>query len=134
MGTPPKRTECAPSEWSLPVMPILARELDVFPHDLLQDPNLGREQDRRWWAMYTKSRHEKELMRRLHGLNIAFYTPLIERSQRSPAGRIRTAHVALFSGYVFMYGGDDDRYRALATNCVSRWLAAPDGVELTRDL
>ena len=115
-------------------MPILARELDMFPEDLLERPNLGQEGDRRWWAMYTKSRHEKELMRRLRGLNIAFYTPLIARSQRSPAGRTRTTYVPLFAGYVFMYGGADDRYRALTTNCVSRWLLAPDGVELTQDL
>jgi transcriptional antiterminator RfaH len=115
-------------------MPILARELNMFPQDLLEHPTLGLERDRHWWAMYTRSRHEKELMRRLHALNIAFYTPIVERSQRSPSGRIRTAYFALFAGYVFMYGGDDDRYRALTTNCVSRWLLAPDPVELTQDL
>lgn len=115
-------------------MPILARELDMYPHDLLERPNLGQENDRRWWAMYTKSRHEKELMRRLRGLNIPFYAPLIPRNQRSPSGRVRTAYVALFAGYVFVYGKEDDRIRALTSNCVSRWLLAPDGVELTQDL
>jgi transcription antitermination factor NusG len=115
-------------------MPILARELDMFPEDLLERPSLGREPNSRWWAMYTKSRHEKELMRRLRGLNIPFYTPLIPRSRRSASGRTRTAYVALFAGYVFMYGGEDDRTRALTTNCVSRWLLAPNSVELTQDL
>src|SRR5262249_11656864 len=43
-------------------------------------------------------------------------------------------HVALFAGYVFMYGTVADRHRALTTNCVSRWLPAPSGAELTQDL
>ena len=115
-------------------MPILARELDLFPDDLLEQPNLGREADQCWWAVYTKSRHEKELMRRLCALNIAFYTPLIPRRQRSPGGRTRTAYVALFAGYVFLYGDESARYRALTTNCVSRWLQVPNGVELTQEL
>ncbi len=115
-------------------MPILARELDLFPEDLLEQQGLGQEADKLWWAIYTKSRHEKELMRRLCGLNIAFYTPLIARRRRSPGGRIRTAYVALFAGYVFLYGNESDRCCALGTNCVSRCLHVSDGVELTRDL
>jgi transcription antitermination factor NusG len=115
-------------------MPILARELDLFPDDLLEQPGLGQEADQRWWAVYTKSRHEKELMRRLRALNIAFYTPLIPRRKRSAAGRTLTTYIALFAGYVFLYGDESTRYRALTTNCVSRWLQVPDGVELTKDL
>ncbi|HEY1859144.1 MAG TPA: UpxY family transcription antiterminator, partial [Gemmataceae bacterium] len=115
-------------------MPILARERDLFPDDLLDQPSLGQEADQQWWAVYTKSRHEKELMRRLCALSIAFYTPLIPQRLRSPAGRIRTAYVALFAGYVFLYGNESARYGALSTNCVSRCLNVPDGGELTRDL
>src|SRR5438874_8215948 len=115
-------------------MPILARELDRFPDDLLERPTLGEEVDKRWWAIYTRSRHEKELMRRLCGLKIAFYTPLISRRRRSPAGRTRTAYTALFAGYVFVYGDEADRYQTLTTNCVSRQLPVYNGAELTRDL
>ena len=115
-------------------MPILVRELDVFPEGLLEHPELGQEPDRRWWALYTKSRHEKELMRRLCGLKIAFYSPLIPRRRRPPCSRLRTAHVPLFAGYTFLYGTESDRSRALTTNCVSRWLPVPDGAELTQDL
>jgi len=115
-------------------MPILAPEIDMFPADFLGRPDVGHESDRNWWPLYTKSRQEKELMRRLRGLDIAFYTPLIRRNQTSPAGRTRAAHVALFAGYVFMYGTVADRHRALTTNCVSRWLPAPSGAELTQDL
>ncbi len=137
---------CGKQEWSRqetdphrlpgvnPTMPILARELDQFPDDLLEQQGLGLEADNRWWAVYTKSRHEKELMRRLCGLNIAFYTPLIARRTRSPGGRTRTAYIALFAGYVFLYGNEFDRCRALTTNCVSRCLRVWDGVQLTRDL
>jgi transcription antitermination factor NusG len=115
-------------------MPILQRELCLFPEDLFEQANVGREAERRWWAIYTKSRHEKELMRRLHALDTAFFTPMICKKQRSPAGRMRTANVALFAGYVFLYGDEADRYRALTTNCVSRMLPVQDGVELTNDL
>ena len=116
------------------IMPILMREVDLFPADLLDDPELGVAAEMRWWALYTKARHEKELMRRLHGLNVAFYTPLIARRSRGPSGRTRIAHVPLFTSYTFIYGSENDRYRALTTNCVSRWLPVADGVKLTRDL
>jgi len=115
-------------------MPILAQEIDVFPDDLLGRPELALEIEPCWRALYTKARHEKELMRRLRGLNVPFYTPLIPKRTRSPSGRTRIAHVPLFAGYTFIYGSECDRYRALTTNCVSRWLQVPDGVALTRDL
>jgi len=115
-------------------MPILARESDLYPEDLLDRPELGRESQVHWWALYTLARHEKELTRRLRGLEIAFYCPLIGRRTASPSGRTRVAHVPLFAGYVFMYGGGDARYRAMTTNCISRWLPVGDGQELTHDL
>src|SRR2546426_8678148 len=101
-------------------MPILPRETDVYPDDLLQRPELGTEPERRWWALYTLSRREKELMRRLRGLEIPFYGPLVPRRLRSSSGRVRVAHVPLFSCYVFLYGDRADRHRALTTNCISR--------------
>lgn len=115
-------------------MPILARELDTYPEDLFDQPLLGQQTDCGWWTLYTRSRQEKELARCLVALEINFYCPIVPRRTRSPSGRIRVAHVPLFSNYVFIYGDDEKRRNALTTNCVSRWLPVPDNVELTTDL
>jgi transcriptional antiterminator RfaH len=42
--------------------------------------------------------------------------------------------VPLFANYVFVLGGDDERRRALKTNCVANCTLAPDTVALTHDL
>lgn len=115
-------------------MPILAPELDTYPEGLFDNQELGNEPERCWWALYTRSRQEKDLMRRLCGLNVAFYAPIVPRRTRSPAGRIRIAHMPLFSNYVFVYGDEYDRRTAMTTNCVSRWIEVPDSLELTNDL
>lgn len=115
-------------------MPILAKETDLFPDDLLEWENLGEEQDRSWWALYTMARREKELMRRLHSMQIPYYGPIIAKRYRSPAGRWRESFIPLFPGYVFIYGDNSQRYSALTTNCVSRYLVVADGAQLTKDL
>lgn len=115
-------------------MPILARESDIYPAELLDRNDLGGQTDLRWWALYTRSRREKELMRRLRSLEIAHCAPLIPHRTRSPSGRTRTSYLPLFSNYVFLYGDEHSRYQALTTNCVSRDLLVPDGPRLTFDL
>lgn len=118
-------------------MPILGREDDIYPTTLLDGNHAAGAADgdsHHWWAFYTLSRREKDFMRRLRGLDIPHYGPLIARRQRSPAGRFRTSYVPLFSGYVFVFGTEEQRHTAMTTNCVSRWLPVPDGAQLTRDL
>jgi transcription antitermination factor NusG len=114
-------------------MPILASEPNVFPDDLLDDSSQAVSSTS-WWALYTMSRREKDLMRRLHAAEIAFYTPLIKQRKRSPGGRSRTAYKPLFPGYVFLRGDDSQRREALATNCVSRCLPVNNGQQLVDDL
>ena len=129
-------------------MPILPREPDVFPDDLLDydpdlDPDLDLDPDQdgsteeaaaRWWALYTLPRREKELVRRLRGMGISHYCPLIKRRKRSPSGRMRTSYVPLFASYVFLRGCEESRYQAWTTNCVSRCLDVDDGRQLAHDL
>ncbi len=114
-------------------MPILQREPDVFPDNLFEGSRSAAEAEP-WWALYTKPRCEKELVRRLRSLEIACYCPQIMRRFRSPAGRQRTSYVPLFGGYVFLRGDDEQRGRALTTNCVARCLTVPDPARLERDL
>jgi len=115
-------------------MPILEREIDVYPADLLNQAEEACDTESRWWAVYTRSRQEKELMRGLRALDISFYCPIIPHRTRSPAGRIRTSHIPLFSNYLFLFGDGFDRYRALQTNLISNTIEVPNTQELTQDL
>ncbi|MBS0209185.1 MAG: antitermination protein NusG [Planctomycetes bacterium] len=107
-------------------MPILAPETSLFPHDLLDRP-LATGQS--WWVLYTLSRQEKLLMRRLEARGVAFFCPIVARRHRSPGGRVRETQLPLFSNYVFICGDEDARRTALTTNCVSRTIQ-PDHAEL----
>lgn len=114
-------------------MPILSRELDLFPDNLF-DLVADRDPDRSWFAFYTLSRQEKEFMRRLLGYEIPFYGPTIQKRTTSPAGRIRTSYIPLFSNYVFVYGTEEQRHQALMTNCISQVVPVLDRDQLSRDL
>src|SRR5687768_12550416 len=100
-------------------MPILSHELDLFPSNLFELATEG-DDHRSWYAFHTLSRQEKELMRKLYRREIPFYGPTIPKRVKSPAGRVRTSYVPLFSNYVFAYGTEEQRYQALATNCISQ--------------
>ncbi len=115
-------------------MPILPSEPDIYPEHLLDPPETDDAAVAPWWAVYTMSRKEKELMRRLRKLEIPFYSPLVKKKQRSPAGRVRVSLLPLFAGYVFFRGDEDARYRVLTTNCVSQCIVVPDGKALVTDL
>jgi len=115
-------------------MPILPTEPDIFPEDLLEQGPPEADSPLRWWALYTLSRREKDLMRRLRGVGVPHYAPMIQRKNKSPSGRVRTSHVPLFAGYVFLLGDEDHRYQALQTNCVSRCLRVDDPDRLVADL
>jgi transcription antitermination factor NusG len=114
-------------------MPILPCQPDVFPDDLLEVCK-PLSVDGSWWALYTISRREKELMRRLMAAEIPFYAPLVRQQKRSPGGRMRSSYVPLFNGYVFLHGDEEHRRVALATQCVSRCLTVTDECGLVRDL
>lgn len=115
-------------------MAILAHEPDLFPSDLLDHAELGRETDRAWWVIHTKPRQEKELARRLRRLDIWWYLPQVSRKYRSPSGRKRESFVPLFPSYVFLYGDAAQRLRILETGCSVHVLHVADGIQLTHDL
>jgi transcription antitermination factor NusG len=116
-------------------MPILAREIDCFPPDLFESLEIIRRNDEsQWWVAYTRSRREKDLMRRLVAAETSFYCPIIAKRTRAPSGRVRESYVALFPGYVFVHGDLEERRTALATNCVSWINSVADQPKLTREL
>jgi len=115
-------------------MPILPKQRDLFPADLLDTPAGMRVEAGQWVAFYTLSRREKDLMRKLEAVGIPFYAPLIKRRLHSAGGRTRVSHVPLFPGYVFSLVDDDQRRAALATNTIARWLPITDDAALVADL
>ena len=114
-------------------MPILPRETDLFPEDLLDSPDYSVD-GRRWWGLYTLSRREKQLMRKLLVLEIPFFGPTISRRYRSPNGRMRESYQPLFPNYVFVCTDESQRYDSLTTNCVSKCVPVFDTTELVKDL
>ena len=114
-------------------MPILDKDIDVFPEDLLWQRPSGVP-DQCWFGLYTKPRQEKALTRRLHAMGKSFCGLLAPNEIRTPAGRKKISHLPLFPGYVFLFGSDVDRYDAVCTNRVIDVLIVNDGERLRDDL
>lgn len=113
-------------------MPILAAEPDCYPTNLL-DELAAESSDRRWWAVYTKSRQEKSLARQLYGMNVPHYLPLVSKTSRIGPRKVKS-HLPVFAGYVFLYGTEEERVQALTTNRISRILPVPGREQMTADL
>ena len=113
-------------------MPILAAEPDCYPCNLLDEMPTDID-DRRWWAIYTKSRQEKSLARQLGGMTVPYYLPLVSKTARIGARNVQS-HLPVFGGYLFLYGTDEERIAALTTNRISRILPVPDTDRMTSDL
>jgi hypothetical protein len=119
-------------------MPVHEQETSVFPCDLLQMPEGLAEAGpgeglRQWWVLYTRSRQEKSLARDLLQYQIPFYLPLMKTNKVYRKWKVST-YTPLFSGYVFLFGSDEERGRSLTTNRLSRILAVRDGESLLHDL
>ena len=114
-------------------MPILEKESDIFPPDLLDEAPACLETGRCWWAVYTKARQEKALARQLLQQGVAFYLPLVPRDNLIRNRKVRS-YTPLFNGYVFVFGNETDRVATLATNRTSRLLPVLDQQQLRSDL
>lgn len=88
----------------------------------------------KWWAVYTKPRFEKKFMRQLFESQIPFFGPMISRRFRSPNGKLRLSIEPLFPNYVFIRGTEMQRYTAICTGSVSRWMPVLNPYELVTDL
>lgn len=115
-------------------MPILAREQDIYPAGLLDHEVAGDLTGAQWYAMYTRSRCEKKLMRELLTQGVPYYSPTVARRYRSPAGRLRICHDLLFSNYVFIYADEFQRYAAESNKSVARCIHVPEGEQLRDNL
>lgn len=113
-------------------MPILAAEPSLYPENLFDD-YFDEGSDRRWWAIYTKSRQEKSLARQLLGMEIPFYLPLVPKTNLI-RGRRFVSQIPLFGSYMFLFANEEERVKALTTERIVQLLPAPPGPEIAQDL
>jgi transcriptional antiterminator RfaH len=113
-------------------MPILKEEPNIFPETLL-DAAPEDVSERKWLAVYTKARQEKSLARELLKYRIPFYLPLVPKTSIT-RGRRRTSWSPLFGGYIFLFGAEEERGKALTTNRISRILTVEDADQFVFDL
>lgn len=112
-------------------MPILQAEPDIYPEGLFSLP--PDHSDGRWWVLHTKPRQEKCLARSLHSTGLTYFLPTAARRCRI-RNRVMTAHIPLFTGYVFLHGNRESRVAALTTNRIVRCLEVHDQERLWGDL
>jgi transcriptional antiterminator RfaH len=116
-------------------MPILQAEPTYFPDDLFdrtrssplfdmpvdaEDANLA------WWTLYTRPRCEKALLRKLRLWEFDHYCPMISQRTGVRSTPSRVAHLPLFANYVFLRGGEIERYQAVCSGHVVRCLPVPN--------
>jgi transcriptional antiterminator RfaH len=115
-------------------MPLLAREPDLYPEDLLEPPEWRDDGERVWHVVHTLPRREKDLARRLLQQEIPFYLPQVEQQYRSPAGRRRVAYLPLFPSYLFLRSSLDETGDVFGTGCVARLLEVREPEQFLFDL
>ncbi|WP_425617571.1 transcription termination/antitermination protein NusG [Anatilimnocola sp. NA78] len=113
-------------------MPILAKEPSVYPGNLFTEI-APADADRQWWAVYTKPRQEKSLARDLVQKDIPFFLPLISRFTLVN-GRKKQSYLPLFGSYLFLFGTEEERGSAFATDRIVQTLDVDARQEMTADL
>lgn len=115
-------------------MPILAAEPILYPESLLDEAaDNARDTDRLWWVVYTKSRQEKSLARQLLGMQVPFYLPLVPKVSMIRGRRMKSM-IPVFGSYLFLFGNEEERVKALTTERIVQLLPVPRADEMRRDL
>lgn len=117
-------------------MSTLGVDTDFYPENLWDGlfSNLHTPPDARWWCLHTKPRQEKALARDLRESGVGFYLPQVVKTHRTPQGRQVRSTLPLFTGYVFLYGDQNGRLRALESNRLVGVLEVFDQKSLEQDL
>lgn len=110
-------------------VPLLAKEIEIFPEDLF---DLSSEAGL-WVVAHVRSRQEKTLARHLKRHGVGFYLPQIAKSRRR-GGRTYTSYVPLFAGYVFLRLDASARGIAWRSNVVGNLIDVDDQDLVRREL
>ena len=112
-------------------MPLAPLETCLFPETLLAVP--PEASAARWWVLHTRPRAEKMLARKLLSRQVGFFLPLYEHRLGS-GGRVRSSFLPLFPSYLFLFGTEEARGLAMATDLVAAALDVADQPRLFDDL
>ena len=110
-------------------MPLLPKEIDLFPDELFALPQVSFP----WRVAHVRSRQEKSFARSLLEQQIPFYLPQIERVAERSSRRFRS-YLPLFAGYVFFRGDDRALTVALRTGLTANMIAVEDQNLLATEL
>jgi transcriptional antiterminator RfaH len=86
----------------------------------------------RWYALYTRSRHEKKVELQLNEKGIPVYLP-IKRTLKKWSDRKKWVEEPLFKSYIFIQGGKQERYRAVQCAGVVRLVTFQGQLAVVRD-
>lgn len=117
-------------DFSVGDMPILPVEPDIFPVDVWP----SRSRSGRWWCLHTKPRQEKATARDLRRDEVPYYLPQVVHQSVTPQGRRTRSVLPLFTGYVFLFGGEAERLAALKSGRLVNVLEVADQDAFDHDL
>lgn len=83
----------------------------------MNNPNFS--EDKKWYALYTKPRHEFKAETQLNACGIEYYLPSVVRLKQW-SDRKKKVKEPLFSGYIFVKGNERDRLLALEQYAIVR--------------
>lgn len=86
-----------------------------------------------WWVVHTRSRCEKALAEDLGRRGIGYFLPLTHQRRRH-GRRMADVDLPLFPGYLFLCGGDDERYATLMTHRAAGIIPVADQDRLKNEL
>jgi transcriptional antiterminator RfaH len=86
-----------------------------------------------WWVAHTKARHEKALAADLEKMRIEHFLPLVNVRSKS-CGRVFERMLPLFPCYLFVCGGEQERYETLMTHRVANVIPVVDQDRIRREL
>ena len=113
-------------------MPILPKEENLYPLDVLQRSSADLEEGR-WLALHTRPRQEKSVARAARSRDVPFYLPLV-RKQNRIRGKIVDSYTPLFTGYLFARVNDEQRVQLLKTNSIAQVVEVTDQRQLVDEL
>jgi transcription antitermination factor NusG len=89
--------------------------------------------DTRWYAVYTKSRHEKKVAKSCKDYKISYYLPL-RASERHYEHRVVTFKKPLFTGYIFCRCNGDGKRQLYQTGHICKFIEAFDQRRFIKEL
>ena len=86
-----------------------------------------------WYAVYTKSRHEKKIAQKCKDYDISYYLPLT-KSERHYEHRVITFRKPLFPGYIFCKCDSNQKQDLYKTGRICKFLEPVDQTQLVNEL